>query len=138
MEQLARYEDVVADVRAELAARVDALVADGIARERLVLDPGIGFAKDAGHNWAALAGLGTLRELGRPLLVGASRKRFLGSLLAGEAGVAEPVPVERREDATTAVTALVAAAGAWCVRVHSARASADAVRVVAALQAAAR
>ena len=135
MSRLAVYDDVVAEVRAELAARVEALVGAGVATEQLVVDPGIGFAKDASHNWALLAHLDALLELGRPLLVGSSRKRFLGSLL-GDPDT--PRPVEEREDATTALTALAAAAGAWCVRVHSVRASADAVRVVAALEAAGR
>ena len=135
MDRLAVYDDVVADVKAELAERLDALAAAGVARDQVVVDPGIGFAKDASHNWALLARLDALRDLGRPVLVGASRKRFLGSLL-GDGD--EPRPVEQREDATTALTALAAASGAWCVRVHSVRASADAVRVVAALAAARR
>jgi len=135
MTRLALYDDVVAEVRAELRERMDALAAAGVALEQVVVDPGIGFAKDASHNWALLARLDVLHDLGRPLLVGASRKRFLGTLL-GDADA--PRPVEQREDATTALTALAAASGSWCVRVHSVRASADAVRVVAALEAARR
>ncbi|HEX3003895.1 MAG TPA: dihydropteroate synthase [Angustibacter sp.] len=135
MNALAHYDDVVADVVAELRGRVDALVAAGVDVEQLVLDPGLGFAKDAGHNWALLGHLDQLGVLGRPLLVGASRKRFLGSLLAGADGV--PRPVEEREAATLATTVLAAQAGAWCVRVHDVRPSADAVRVVAASRAAA-
>jgi len=104
--------------------------------ERLVLDPGLGFAKNAEHNWALLARLDELHALGRPLLVGASRKRFLGSLLAGADG--EPRPVAEREAATAATTVLAATAGAWCVRVHDVPANADAVRVVAAARAADR
>ena len=101
----------------------------------MVVDPGLGFAKDAGHNWSLLAHLDRLHVLGRPVLVGASRKGFLGQLLAGSDGV--PRPAAAREDATTAVSVLAAAAGAWAVRVHEARATRDAVTVVAAARAAA-
>src|SRR5207302_5959278 len=97
-----------------------------------VVDPGLGFAKNAEHNWQLLARLRELSALGRPVLVGASRKSFLGQLLAD--GM-EPRSVLERDDATTAITALAAAAGAWGVRVHEVRGSADAVRVVAAMQA---
>ncbi|KQX66353.1 dihydropteroate synthase [Angustibacter sp. Root456] len=135
MNALAHYDDVVTDVVTELRGRVDALVAAGVDVEQLVLDPGLGFAKDADHNWALLGRLDELHALGRPLLVGASRKRFLGSLLAGADG--SPRPVEEREAATVATTVLAAQAGAWCVRVHEVRPSADAVRVVAASRAAA-
>ena len=126
----ATYDDVVAEVRDELCARVEALVAAGLDPARLVLDPGIGFAKDAGHGWALLAHLEALDALGFPLLVGVSRKRFLGALLAGEDGA--PRPVEQREDASHAVAALLAAHGVWAVRAHTARPTADAVRVGAA------
>lgn len=130
------YDDVVADVAGELGERVAALLAAGVLRHQVVLDPGLGFAKSGANNWPLLARLGELRALGHPLLIGASRKRFLGVVLATETGVALP-PAER-DDATTAVTALVAAAGAWCVRVHHVAGSADAVRVAAAWTAAAR
>jgi dihydropteroate synthase len=123
------YADVVAEVCAELRARVEAVVAAGVDPDCVVVDPGLGFAKTGEHNWALLAHLDRLRELGRPVLVGASRKAFLGRLLATPDGT--PRPVEDREDATTAVTALAAAAGAWGVRVHEVRPSADAVRVAA-------
>jgi dihydropteroate synthase len=130
MQQQAVYDDVVREVRDELAARVDAVVAAGVAIEQVIVDPGIGFAKTAEHNWALLARVESLMSLGRPVLVGASRKSFLGKLLAdGD----EPRPVVDRDDATAAITALVAAAGVWGVRVHEARASADAVRIAAAL-----
>jgi dihydropteroate synthase len=134
MDELARYDDVVAEVAAELRRRVDVLVAAGVDPRRLVLDPGLGFAKTAEHNWRLLARLDALTDLGLPLLVGASRKRFLGSLLAGADGA--PLPPPQRDDATTATTALAAAAGAWAVRVHAVRPSADAVRVAAAVAAA--
>ncbi len=126
----ASYDDVVAEVRDELCARVDALLAAGLDASRLVLDPGIGFAKDAGHGWALLTRLRELDALGLPLLVGVSRKRMLGHLLAGEDGT--PRPVEQREDASHAVAALLAAHGVWAVRAHTARPTADAVRVGAA------
>ncbi len=131
MDSLARYGDVVQDVAAELLARRDALVAAGLRPDRVVLDPGLGFAKGADHNWTILARLDELTALGHPVLVGASRKRFLGSLLADDDGT--PAPVEARDHATAAVTALAARAGAWCVRVHDVAPSADAVRVAAAV-----
>jgi dihydropteroate synthase len=127
---------VVTEVRTELTARVDDAVAAGVAPAQLVLDPGIGFAKNAAHNWAILAGLDRLVALGLPVLVGASRKTFLGRLLAGPDG--ELRPVEGREAATLALTVVAAEAGAWGVRVHDAAASVDAVRAVAAVQAARR
>jgi dihydropteroate synthase len=123
---------VVEAVRAELAARVDAMLAAGIAADRIVLDPGLGFAKRAPHNWELLAGLDRIADLGHPVLVGASRKSFLGSLLAGPDGV--PRPVDQREAANTAVTVHLARAGVWGIRVHDVRASHDALRVVARLE----
>jgi dihydropteroate synthase len=122
------YGDVVADVLAELAPQVEAAQAAGVAPERLAIDPGLGFSKRAEHNWAVLHRLPELFALGFPVLVGASRKRFLGSLLGVDPD--EPRPAAERDDATVAVTALAAAAGAWCVRVHDVRPNADAVRVV--------
>ena len=133
MDQLASYSDVVAEVRAELVARVDAAVLAGVDPVALVLDPGLGFAKTAAHNWALLGHLEVLIELGFPVLVGASRKRFLGSLLAGANGA--PRRCDGRDTATAAVSALAAAAGAWGVRVHDVAASRDAIAVAAAWQA---
>lgn len=130
----ARYGDVVTEVAAELTARVEDVVAAGVAPEQLVLDPGLGFAKRAEHNWALLAGLDRLVGLGLPVLVGASRKSFLGRLLADADGAVRPA--EQRDAATLATTVLAAEAGAWGVRVHDAGASADAVRTVAAVRAA--
>ncbi|MCP2347669.1 dihydropteroate synthase [Nonomuraea roseoviolacea subsp. carminata] len=130
MDDRAVYADVVTEVREELAKRVDLVLAEGVSEEQIVLDPGLGFAKNADHNWALLAGLPRLADLGYPLLVGASRKRFLGRLLAGDDGA--PRPFSRSDDATVAVTALAARAGAWCVRVHKVAPNADAVRVAAA------
>ncbi|WP_444861105.1 dihydropteroate synthase [Actinomadura luzonensis] len=124
------YADVVGEVREELSKRVNLVLAEGVSEEQIVLDPGLGFAKNAEHNWALLAGIPQLAELGYPLLIGASRKRFLGRLLAGPDGT--PRPFSRSDDATLAVTALAAQAGAWCVRVHDVGPNADAVRVAAA------
>ncbi|MEV0683873.1 dihydropteroate synthase [Nocardia sp. NPDC050378] len=125
------YDDVVAEVRAELRAQVDLAVAAGIAADRLILDPGLGFAKNADHNWALLGALPELVADGLPILIGASRKRFLGALLADESG---PRPPDGREVATATVSALAATHGAWGVRVHDVRASLDAVTVVDAWQ----
>jgi dihydropteroate synthase len=132
MQDLADYTDVVAEVGAELLERLDRVVAAGVDVEQVVLDPGLGFAKTAEHNWALLAHLDAICALGRPVLVGASRKSFLGALLADDG---RPRHSGERDDATTALTALAAAAGAWAVRVHEVRGSADAVRVVARLAA---
>ncbi|SDF61114.1 dihydropteroate synthase [Blastococcus aurantiacus] len=129
----AQYGDVVTEVCAELTARVEDVVAAGVAPEQLVLDPGLGFAKRAEHNWALLAGLERLTALGLPVLVGASRKTFLGRLLAGADGV--PRPAEERDAATLATTVLAAQAGAWGVRVHDAAASVDALRTLDAVRA---
>jgi dihydropteroate synthase len=134
MADLAQYDDVVADVRAELLKRVDEAVAAGVDAEQLILDPGLGFAKKAEHNWALLAHLERLTSLGLPLLLGASRKSFLGSLLAdAEGGVR---PTGGREDATTALTTFAALNGAWGVRVHQVRPSVDAALVAAAIRSA--
>jgi dihydropteroate synthase len=133
MQERAVYDDVVREVRDELRQRVDAVTAAGVDRSAIIVDPGIGFAKLPRHNWTILARLREISCLGGespfPVLVGASRKSFLGSLLAD--GDGEPRPAERRDDATVAVSALVAAAGAWCVRVHAVSGNADAVRVAA-------
>ncbi len=130
MDELASYHDVVGEVRTELVARVDAAVLAGVDPAALVLDPGLGFAKTAAHNWALLGNVGALTELGFPVLVGASRKRFLGALLA--AADSSPRPCGGRDAATVAVSALAAAAGVWGIRVHDAAASRDASAVAAA------
>jgi dihydropteroate synthase len=123
---------VVGAVRAELLQRVEALHAVGVPDERIVLDPGLGFAKRAEHNWALLAGVDELQALGFRLLVGASRKSFLGTLLTDPAG--EPRPVDDREHATTALTVLLAQRGVWGLRVHDVRAARDALRTLARWQ----
>lgn len=126
------YEDVVTEVVDELHARVEAVLAGGIAPDRIVIDPGLGFSKEAEHDLVLLAHLDRLRALGHPLLVAASRKRFLGRVLAGPAGA--PPPARERDAATAAVSALAAHSGAWAVRVHEVRATADAVRVARAVE----
>jgi dihydropteroate synthase len=130
MRDLASYTDVVADVRAELGRRVDEALAAGVAADRIIVDPGLGFAKTAAHNWELSARLPELLELGFPLLFGASRKSYLGRLLAGPDGT--PRPTAEREAATVATSVLAVAAGAWGVRVHDVRATADALAVWAA------
>ncbi|MEU2428910.1 dihydropteroate synthase [Streptomyces sp. NPDC007861] len=132
MNSRAVYGDVVTEVVAELRDRMDAVIAGGIAAERLVVDPGLGFAKRAEHDLALIARLAELRALGRPLLVAASRKRFLGHVLAE--GAATPPPARERDAATAAVSAIAAHEGAWAVRVHEVRATADAVRVARAVE----
>jgi dihydropteroate synthase len=121
MDQLDVYDDVVADVHNELLARVHALVDAGVDVKRIIVDPGLGFAKVGDNNWRLLAHIDVLRGLGQRVLIGASRKRFLG----GEDPLA-------REHATTAVTTLAAINGAWAVRVHNATAAVEALAVVSA------
>jgi dihydropteroate synthase len=127
MHDLAVYQDVVAEVRAELLDRVDDAVGRGVDPGQIILDPGIGFAKNAEHNWALSAHLDVLIGLGFPVLFAASRKTYLGRLLAGSDGV--PRPVDEREAATLATSVLAAAAGVWGIRVHDVRATADALAV---------
>jgi dihydropteroate synthase len=143
MNSRASYADVVKEVRAELAERIEAVTAEGVDPALIVLDPGLGFSKmpacagpDA-HNWQLLAHLREVAHIGGqdfPVLVGASRKRFLGRLLANQDGISRPYT--HSDAATLAITALAAASGAWCVRVHEVPANADAVRVAAAWRAA--
>ncbi len=122
------YDDVVAEVRTELLTAVDAAVAAGVDPANLIIDPGLGFAKTGEHNWALLRALPEFVGTGIPVLVGASRKRFLGALLADVDG--EPRPPDGRETATAVVSALAARQGVWGVRVHDVRASVDALKVV--------
>lgn len=130
MDYLENYDDVLADVSRELLSRVEHLVASGVSSNQIVLDPGLGFSKVGANNWPLLKHTEDLVKLGFPLLVGASRKRFLGHLMAGSRG--EPAPPEDRDQATAAITALAAGAGAWCVRVHDVRPSVAAVKVAQA------
>jgi dihydropteroate synthase len=128
--EVPRYRDVVAEVRDELLAGVDAAVSAGVDPAKLIIDPGLGFAKTGEHNWALLHALPELVSTGIPVLVGASRKRFLGTLLAGADG--QPRPPGGRETATAVISALAGLHGAWGVRVHDVRASVDALKVVEA------
>ena len=127
MASLTTYVDVVTEVVAELRNRVEVAVSAGIARESIIIDPGLGFAKDSDHNWAILNNLAAFDALGLPILIGASRKRFIGSLLQDGDGLARSV--DQRDIATDAISALAAAAGVWAVRVHDVVGSVDAVRV---------
>ncbi|MFF9688898.1 dihydropteroate synthase [Streptomyces sp. NPDC014623] len=135
MNSRAVYGDVVGEVVAELRERMEAVIEGGVDPGKLVIDPGLGFAKNAAQDLALVARLDRLHDLGRPLLVAASRKRFLGHVLAD--GDAVPPPARERDAATAAVSALSAAAGAWAVRVHTVRPTADAVRVARAVEGAA-
>ena len=133
MQELATYADVVVDVRDELVARADAAIAAGVDPSKIILDPGLGFAKRAEHNWRLSAHLADLVALGYPVLVGASRKSYLGLLLADADG--NPRPTDEREAATVATSVLAALAGVWGVRVHDVRATVDALKVLAATRA---
>jgi dihydropteroate synthase len=140
MQERAIYADVVTEVCGELRHRVDAVIAEGVDPSMIVVDPGLGFAKQPEHNWALLVNLARLSGLDGaghdfPVLIGASRKRFLGRLLAAPDGT--PRPFAGSDDATVAVTALAAAAGAWCSRVHEVPGNSDAVHVAEAWRAAA-
>jgi dihydropteroate synthase len=120
-----RYDDVVAEVRAFLAGRLEAAVAAGIAEERVWLDPGIGFGKTAAHNMELLRRLGELRELGRPLVIGTSRKSFIGRVDGSPAG--------QRLGGTIASSVLAAAEGAEVLRVHDVAELRQALSVAAAI-----
>ncbi|MFF0435652.1 dihydropteroate synthase [Streptomyces sp. NPDC004327] len=137
MDGFAGYEDVVREVVGEVERRMDAVGAQGVDPEQIILDPGLGFAKSRADDWALLGGLDAFARLGRPVLMGASRKRFLGTLLA-DPTTGAPRPARARDAATAAVATLVAAQGAWAVRVHDVASSADAVRVAAAVTPTAR
>jgi dihydropteroate synthase len=145
MSSRAVYADVVREVHEELARRVEAVIAEGVDPALIVLDPGLGFSKNPApfgpdaHNWQLLARLGELSKIGGrtfPVIVGASRKRHLSRLF--DAPGNPPRPFTENDAATAAVTAIAAAAGVWCVRVHQVPANADAVRVAAAYRAALR
>ena len=128
MQSRAAYADVVTDVIAELGIQLAESVSAGVATEKLIIDPGFGFAKTVEHNWHLLQRLEEFDVLGRPMLVGVSRKTFLGRLLADADG--KPRPPKGRDDATTALTTVLALRGVWGVRVHSVRATRDAIAVV--------
>jgi dihydropteroate synthase len=128
MDALSAYNDVVEDVISELMEVRDKFYAAGVAPEQIILDPGLGFSKNSQQNWQLLGNLERFARLGNRVLVGTSRKRFLGSLLttAGKAA-----PPKERDNATVATTALAAAKGAWGVRVHDVAANLDAAKVAA-------
>ena len=127
MDKNAEYEDVVKEVKDELDERVTTLITEGVNPEQIIIDPGIGFAKNAEHNWELLRNLDRLALLGYPILIGASRKRFLGALVSGKSP-------DDRESATIAITTLVASQGMWGVRTHSVKPHVDAIRVVMELK----
>ncbi len=126
MDRLADYADVLAEVVTELGERVEALVVAGVTREQIILDPGFGFSKEAHHNWQLLAGLPSVVALGHRVLVGTSRKRFLGGFAEHRV---EPAPATERDAATAATSLLAAQAGAWAVRVHDVPSTRDALAV---------
>ncbi len=123
MQKLAIYKDVVREVREELEARVEDLLKAGVDPERIILDPGIGFAKDSEHNWALLQNIDRLQLLGYPLLIGASRKRFLGDITKADSP-------DEREAASIAVTSEMARHKVWAVRTHSVKPHKDAIAVM--------
>lgn len=123
MNERAVYRDAVTEVRIELEYRIADLITQGVRPERIIVDPGIGFSKNPDQDWQLLGSLHELRVLGHPLLVGASRKRFLADLLPVGAKVRE------RDTATSIISALAAEAGVWGVRVHDVRSTAAALDV---------
>ena len=144
MDQLNQYLDVAKEVGLELQSRIDAALSAGVSKGKIIIDPGLGFAKDMSQNWKLVSRLDELQKLGYPILVGASRKRFIaGALdaelesasgaggLEGQAGV---VSNNRRDLATAVLTALLLQRPLWGVRVHNVVATQDAIAVVAALR----
>ena len=127
MQENAIYEDVVKDVKEELDNRVSDLINLGVNAEQIILDPGIGFAKDSAHNWQLLKSLERLQMLGYPLLIGASRKRFLGELINNQ----NP---SDREFATIALTTELARQKVWAVRTHTVKPHKDAIAVIERLR----
>jgi len=128
MAQLTDYDDVTADVVSEISAQVENAVFAGVDRNRIAIDPGIGFAKTTQQNWPLLQELEAIDALELPVLWGVSRKKFLGELLSNSSG--ELRDMNGRGAATTALTTYLALAGAWAVRVHDSQAARDAIEVV--------
>ncbi len=124
----AEYGNVLKDVRNELKLRVAELIVNGVRPDRIILDPGIGFAKTASQNWQLLSNLPALGTIGYPILIGASRKRFLGELLP------ETATTKDRDPATATISALAAQAGVWGVRVHDVAGTTAALDVWEAMQ----
>ncbi|MEY3677641.1 MAG: hypothetical protein RL351_868 [Actinomycetota bacterium] len=139
MDQLNQYQDVAREVAIELQNRVDAAIATGVSKSKIVIDPGLGFAKDMEQNWKLVARLDELEKLGYPILVGASRKRFIAGALDAEldgAGLADgSISNNRRDLATAVLTALLMQRKLWGVRVHNVVATSDAIAIVRALHA---
>lgn len=132
MDEQAIYDDPARQVREEISARVEAALDAGIDRGSLIIDPGIGFAKNAEHNWSVLRSLDALADLGLPVLVGASRKRFLGELLVDASG--NPRDADGRDVATATLSGVLAQGGSvWGLRVHDVQATVDALKVVRAM-----
>jgi dihydropteroate synthase len=131
MDSMNQYENVATDVVAELSEQVAIAVASGIARDRIVVDPGLGFAKDIKQNWELVARLDQLEKLGLPILVGASRKRFLAGVLDENPAA---VDNNRRDLATAVLTALLLQRKLWGLRVHNVQSTVDAIKLVAALR----
>jgi len=132
IDTLNEYQDIARDVATELAARVEVAIAAGVKREKIVIDPGLGFAKDMQQNWKLVARLDELEKLGLPILVGASRKRFIAGML--EPDEAGEVSNSRRDLATAVLTALLLQRKLWGIRVHNVLATTDAIDVVEALR----
>ena len=132
MDSLNEYQDIARDVAAELSVQVEAAIAAGVKRENIVIDPGLGFAKDMQQNWKLVARLDELEKLGLPILVGASRKRFIAGML--EPDEAGEVSNSRRDLATAVLTALLLQRKLWGIRVHNVLATTDAIDVVEALR----
>ena len=132
MDTLNEYQDIARDVATELAARVEVAVTAGVKREKIVIDPGLGFAKDMQQNWKLVARLDELEKLGLPILVGASRKRFIAGML--EPDEAGEVSNSRRDLATAVLTALLLQRKLWGIRVHNVLTTTDAIDVVEALR----
>jgi dihydropteroate synthase len=123
MQELATYKDVVKEVKDELEARIDSAIESGVNPEQIIIDPGLGFSKLPEHNWELLRNIERLALLGYPILIGASRKRFLGELT----GATNP---DEREAASIAITAMVAKLDVWGVRTHSVKPHRDAIATV--------
>lgn len=126
MQELATYKDVVKEVKEELEERVNCAIEAGVDPDQIIIDPGIGFSKTAEHNWELLKNLDRLSLLGYPILIGASRKRFLGELTGG-------TNPDDREAATLAITAAMAKQGVWAVRTHSVKPHRDVIATISAL-----
>ncbi len=126
MQDLATYKDVVKEVKEELEERINSATESGVDPEQIIIDPGIGFSKTSEHNWELLKNLDRLSLLGYPILIGASRKRFLGELIEG-------TNPDDREAATLAITAAMAKQGIWGVRTHSVKPHRDVIATINSL-----